>query len=63
MKTSNEYITESYDDLTDAQFDLYQEYIMDNSDNSKFIITNGDTLLKAAEAEYLLEDFLTTLQK
>ena len=38
-------------------FNQYQEYIMDNADSSEVIICNGDTLLQAAEDEYLLEEF------
>ena len=61
--SSEEYIPTCYDDLTDAQFDKYSEYVMDNSDNSEFIICNGDALVRATEAEYLLEEFLATLRK
>jgi len=38
-------------------FNEYQEYIMDNADGSEVVICNGDTLLQAAENEYLLEEF------
>ena len=38
-------------------FDDYQTYIMDNADPSEVTICNGDTLLQAAENEYLLEEF------
>ena len=38
-------------------FDDYQAYIMDNADPSEVTICNGDTLLQAAENEYLLEEF------
>ena len=38
-------------------FNEYQEYIMDNADSSEVVICNGDTLLQAAEDEYLLEEF------
>jgi hypothetical protein len=38
-------------------FNEYQEYIMDNGDPSEVVICNGDTLLQAAENEYLLEEF------
>ena len=38
-------------------FNEYQEYIMDNADSSEVVICNGDTLLQAAENEYLLEEF------
>ena len=38
-------------------FDDYQAYIMDNADASEVTICNGDTLLQAAENEYLLEEF------
>jgi len=41
----------------DNIFDDYQSYIMDNADPSEVIICNGDTLLEAAENEYLLEEF------
>jgi hypothetical protein len=30
---------------------------MDNADSSEVVICNGDTLLQAAENEYLLEEF------
>jgi len=53
----------SYEELSDYQFDRYQEYIMDNGDNSEVIICNGDTLLKAAEDGYLLDEFLATIAK
>tara|TARA_B110000285_G_scaffold52630_1_gene59887 strand:- start:2410 stop:2625 length:216 start_codon:yes stop_codon:yes gene_type:complete len=38
-------------------FSDYNDYIMDNADQSEVTICNGDTLLQAAEDEYLLEDF------
>ena len=44
------------EDLNDI-FDDYQAYIMDNADPSEVTICNGDTLLQAAENEYLLEEF------
>ena len=44
-------------DMTEDQFDDYQEYIMDNADG-ECMICNGETLLEAAEAGYLLEEFL-----
>ena len=44
------------EDLNDI-FDDYQTYIMDNADPSEVTICNGDTLLQAAENEYLLEEF------
>ena len=43
--------------MTEDQFDDYQEYIMDNADG-ECMICNGETLLEAAEAGYLLEEFL-----
>ena len=52
-----------YTDLNDWEFDLYQEYIMDNGDNSEVLICNGDTLLCAAEAGYLFEEFVSSLKK
>jgi hypothetical protein len=45
-------------ELSDVNFDNYQEYIMDNADQSEVTICNGDTLLEAAENSYLLEEFL-----
>ena len=45
-------------ELSDVNFDNYQEYIMDNADQSEVTICNGDTLLEAAENSYLLEDFI-----
>ena len=44
------------EDLNDI-FSDYNEYIMDNADPSEVTICNGDTLLEAAENEYLLEEF------
>ena len=44
------------EDLNDI-FSDYNNYIMDNADPSEVTICNGDTLLKAAENEYLLEEF------
>ena len=38
-------------------FSDYNDYIMDNADPSVVTICNGDTLLQAAENEYLLEEF------
>ena len=38
-------------------FNEYQAYIMDNADSSEVVICIGDTLLQAAEDEYLLEEF------
>ena len=38
-------------------FGDYNNYIMDNADPSEVTICNGDTLLQAAENEYLLEEF------
>jgi len=45
-------------ELSDVNFDNYQEYIMDNADQSEVTICNGDTLLEAAENSYLLEEFI-----
>ena len=45
-------------DMTDTNFDNYQNYILDNADQSEVTICNGDTLLEAAEDSYLLEEFL-----
>ena len=44
------------EDLNDI-FSDYNNYIMDNADPSEVTICNGDTLLQAAENEYLLEEF------
>lgn len=44
---------ETHDDL----YDKYMEYIMENADPDERIICNGDSLLEAAEAGYLFEDF------
>ncbi len=40
-------------------FDQYQNYIMDNADPAEVTICNGDTLLAAADNEYLLKEFRT----
>ena len=45
-------------ELSDTNFDNYQNYILDNADQSEVTICNGDTLLEAAEDSYLLEEFL-----
>jgi hypothetical protein len=50
----------NFDEMIQNDFELfgqYQEYIMDNADSSEVNICNGDTLLRAAENEYLLEEF------
>ena len=50
----------NFDEMIQNNFELfgqYQEYIMDNADSSEVNICNGDTLLRAAENEYLLEEF------
>ena len=49
----DEAMAEDRDDI----FSDYNDYIMDNADQSEITICNGDTLLQAAEDEYLLEDF------
>ena len=49
----NEAMAEDRNDI----FSDYNDYIMDNADPSEVTICNGDTLLEAAENEYLLEDF------
>ena len=63
MKKENEIVNKERifeemmeNDVNDI-FNQYQEYIMDNADSSEVIICNGDTLLQAAEDEYLLEEF------
>jgi hypothetical protein len=38
-------------------YDKYMEYIMQNANLDERLICNGDTLLEAAEAGYLFEDF------
>ena len=40
-------------DMNDTNFDNYQNYILDNADLSEVTICNGDTLLEAAENEFL----------
>ena len=45
-------------ELSDTNFDNYQNYILDNADQSEVTICDGDTLLEAAEDSYLLEEFL-----
>lgn len=45
-------------ELSDVNFDNYQEYIMDNACPSEVTICNSQTLLEAAENSYLLEDFI-----
>ena len=58
MKKENEVM--NFDEMIENDFELfgqYQEYIMDNGDSSEVNICNGDTLLQAAENEYLLEEF------
>jgi|TARA_R110002124_G_scaffold151397_2_gene318231 hypothetical protein len=47
-------------ELSDTNFDNYQNFILDNADLSEVIICNGDTLLEAAENEYLLEEFMAS---
>jgi hypothetical protein len=49
-------------EMSDNNFDAYQEYIMDNADLSEVTICNGDTLLQAAENEYLMEEFMKSPQ-
>lgn len=49
-------------EMSDNNFDAYQEYIMDNADHSEVLICNGDTLLQAAENEYLMEEFMKSPQ-
>jgi hypothetical protein len=48
--------------MSDTNFDNYQTFIMDNADHSEVTICNGDTLLQAAENEYLMEDFMKSPQ-
>ena len=38
-------------------YDKYMTYIMENGDPDERIICNGDSLLEAAEAGYLFEEF------
>ena len=45
-------------EMTDQNFDNYQEFIMDNGHPWEVTITNGDSLLEAAENSYLLEEFI-----
>jgi len=49
-------------EMSDKNFDAYQEFIMDNVDPSEVTICNGDTLLQAAENEYLMEEFMKSPQ-
>tara|TARA_R110000782_G_scaffold66514_1_gene134835 strand:- start:147 stop:326 length:180 start_codon:yes stop_codon:yes gene_type:complete len=49
-------------EMSDTNFDNYQTFIMDNADHSEVTICNGDTLLQAAENEYLMEDFMKSPQ-
>ena len=61
MTTQNDTINEAFENAfendIDNIFDDYQMFIMDNADPSEVIICNGDTLLEAAENEYMLEEF------
>lgn len=38
-------------------FNYHMNYIMDNNDPSERCISNGDSLIEAAEAGYLYEEF------
>jgi hypothetical protein len=38
-------------------FNYHMNYIMDNNDPSERSISNGDSLIEAAEAGYLYEEF------
>lgn len=53
----------TYDEFDQKYVDEWQlinyhmNYIMDNADPSERMITNGDSLIEAAEAGYLYEEF------
>ena len=57
---------DEFNDLFNVHDDLYAkylDYILENADPSEVTICNGDTLIEAAERDYLFEDFYAYCMK